>query len=615
MEEVVLSEGDVPGSHFTRDPEEYSVLELKRWLECHGGKKSGRKQELVDRIRSFIAIKKGIDPKVDGGKWYEQKRQERELLSSSQTRNIETPEQGWGTFPTTDIPMMFNYGHVYQYLIESVAKFGQTGLSQHASSDSEDDRDFPNDSSGYTSTARPLRKGMNLMKSGFVNDMLDHTDDNYYFCKGHVHHSMKNELPLAVEVVLSHKSGSVQQATCTCKASAFGRCAHVSALLLKIVKFVEVNGTKVKAPSTSKPCQWNRGKKRAKDPTVVHYASYDSKKASKLRLYDWDPRPMNHRNNFSNEHTNSFLRNLQEYSSKTNEVSMWELSLTMKYEDYTLEEERKTILKTLVNDLEESLKDVFTGTGDQVEYTEIPGTKEQSASLRWFEERRYRITASKCKTAYSCGEKLLCERGKECLGQLYNWIRNKFWFPKHITTKDIEYGIETEATARDAYKAVTGNCISESGIWVCNRFPYLGASPDGLIKDANAKIVGVIEIKCLKIFKEKSIQEVVEERKQKTLSSTLYNRQCFKIEDDKLLLRESHPYYFQIQLQLLVTGCQFCDFVLYSAKGPPSIQRINENKTFQGNMEQALSAFWHRVLIPDFFEMRVPRELKPFILP
>ena len=611
----MLSEEDVPGAHFSRDPAEYSVLELKRWLECHGEKKSGRKQELIDRTRSCIALKKGIDPKVDLGKWYNQKRQGKERRSSTRPRNIDIPVEGWGNFPTTDIPGMFNYGHVYQYLIESVAQFGQTGLgSQNASSDSEDDdRDFPQDS-GYTSTARPLRNGMNLMKSGFVNDVLDHTNDNYYFCKAHVHHSMKNELPLAVVVVLSHKSGSVQQATCTCKASAFGRCAHVSALLLKIVNFIEVNGTKVKAPSTSKPCQWNRGKKRAKDPTVVHSATYESKKAPKLKLYDWDPRPIRFQNNFGNELANSFLRNLQAYSSKTNEVSMWELSLRMKYEDYPLQEERKAILKTLVNDLEKSLKDVFTGM-DQVEYTEIPGTIEQSASLRWSEERRFRITASKCKTAYSCGEKLLCEKGQECLGQFYNWIQNNFWFPKHITTKDIEYGIEKEAAARAAYEAVTGTCVSESGIWVCNRFPYLGASPDGLIKDANAKTIGVIEIKCLKIFKEKSIQEVVEEYKQKTLSSTLYNRQCFKIEDDNLLLRESHSYYYQIQLQLLVTGCHFCDFVLYSAKGPPSIQRINENKTFQYHMVQALSAFWHRVLIPDFFEMRVPRELQPFILP
>ena len=200
------------------------------------------------------------------GKWYNQKRQGREQRASTQPRNIDIPVEGWGNFPSKDIPGMFNYGHVYQYLIESVAQFGQAGLSQNASSEDEDDnRDFPEDS-GYTSTARTLRKGMSLMKSGFVNDILDNTDDNYYFCKAHVHHSMKNELPLAVVVVLSHKSGSVQQATCTCRASAFGRCAHVSALLLKIVNFIEVNGSKVKTPSTSKPCQWNRGKKRAKDP-------------------------------------------------------------------------------------------------------------------------------------------------------------------------------------------------------------------------------------------------------------------------------------------------------------------------------------------------------------
>ena len=87
----MLAEGDVPGSHFTKDPAEYSVLELKRWFECHGGKKSGKKRELIDRIRSCIAIKKGIDPKVDGGKWYNQKRQERELQSSSTQPRADWP--------------------------------------------------------------------------------------------------------------------------------------------------------------------------------------------------------------------------------------------------------------------------------------------------------------------------------------------------------------------------------------------------------------------------------------------------------------------------------------------------------------------------------------------
>ena len=32
MEDIVLNEEDVPGAHFTKNPEEYSVINLKRWL-------------------------------------------------------------------------------------------------------------------------------------------------------------------------------------------------------------------------------------------------------------------------------------------------------------------------------------------------------------------------------------------------------------------------------------------------------------------------------------------------------------------------------------------------------------------------------------------------------
>ena len=47
MEDIVLNEEDVPGAHFTKDPEEYSVVNLKRWLECHGLKQTGKKQYLI----------------------------------------------------------------------------------------------------------------------------------------------------------------------------------------------------------------------------------------------------------------------------------------------------------------------------------------------------------------------------------------------------------------------------------------------------------------------------------------------------------------------------------------------------------------------------------------
>ena len=42
MDDFVLSEEDVPGAFFRKDPSEYSVIQLKRWLECHGLKQTGK---------------------------------------------------------------------------------------------------------------------------------------------------------------------------------------------------------------------------------------------------------------------------------------------------------------------------------------------------------------------------------------------------------------------------------------------------------------------------------------------------------------------------------------------------------------------------------------------
>ena len=37
---VLTDEDDVPGSKFEREPEEYTVGQLKRWLKCRGLKLS-----------------------------------------------------------------------------------------------------------------------------------------------------------------------------------------------------------------------------------------------------------------------------------------------------------------------------------------------------------------------------------------------------------------------------------------------------------------------------------------------------------------------------------------------------------------------------------------------
>ena len=70
---TILTENDgVPGSKFDREPEHYTVEQLKRWLKCRGMKLSGKHDELVTRVSD--CIKKGshrvLDVSIDQGKWF-----------------------------------------------------------------------------------------------------------------------------------------------------------------------------------------------------------------------------------------------------------------------------------------------------------------------------------------------------------------------------------------------------------------------------------------------------------------------------------------------------------------------------------------------------------------
>ena len=73
--EIILSENDVPGAKLTKDLAEFNVDELKRWLECRGQKRGGRKAELVARVEGRLKLNLPIDSKIDNGLWYIKKEQ------------------------------------------------------------------------------------------------------------------------------------------------------------------------------------------------------------------------------------------------------------------------------------------------------------------------------------------------------------------------------------------------------------------------------------------------------------------------------------------------------------------------------------------------------------
>ena len=187
----------------------------------------------------------------------------------------------------------------------------------------------------------------------------------------------------------------------------------------------------------------------------------------------------------------------------------------------------------------------------------------------------------------------------------YSWLQHSFWFKQTFTTPDMQYGITEEVNAIASYTKATGNEVHPSGLWVRKKYIYLGASPDGLILNNFGRVRGIIEVKCLKALKTKSVHEWID--------SGIPSSACVYVTEGKLELKRSHSYFFQVQLQLLMTQAYFCDFILHSKVGPPFIERIYSNIGVQNRIVRGVYNFWYRVFMPEYFLMRVPRELVPVI--
>ena len=174
----------------------------------------------------------------------------------------------------------------------------------------------------------------------------------------------------------------------------------------------------------------------------------------------------------------------------------------------------------------------------------------------------------------------------------------------------MRYGIENETTALKQYGDIKRVTVAKSGLWIHKDYLHLAASPDGLVYDQSSNLICIVEVKCLKLLQLHSVENIL----QKECPSSELKRQCFDVKNGQLLLKTSHSYYYQVQLQLLMTQASYCDFVLYSSKGPPHIQSIYPDAELQKKIVSGTKSFWEKILIPEYFLMRVPRDLLPIVL-
>ena len=107
-------------------------------------------------------------------------------------------------------------------------------------------------------------------------------------------------------------------------------------------------------------------------------------------------------------------------------------------------------------------------------------------------------------------------------------------------------GLALEPVAIQEYAHIKNISYWPSGFIVHPNAPWLGTSPDGVVFDpTEAPPFGLVEVKCPNV---------------KSYVDCVYLR----MQNGALRLKPSHSYYWQVQGQLLITGMQWCDFVVFA---------------------------------------------------
>lgn len=152
----------------------------------------------------------------------------------------------------------------------------------------------------------------------------------------------------------------------------------------------------------------------------------------------------------------------------------------------------------------------------------------------WFEARKMRMTASNATAIGNAGAGLNT--------YIYNLCAENFSTAEKesISNKHTERGHELEDEALTVYEFETGFKVEKVGFCIGGK--YDGCSPDGL-----SGKVGLVEVKC---------------------------------PDDKEYLRMlvtgkiKSDYIWQMQMQMMITGKEWCDFVCYNPNFDKSILAI-----------------------------------------
>ncbi|XP_066303858.1 uncharacterized protein [Branchiostoma lanceolatum] len=445
-------------------------------------------------------------------------------------------------------------------------------------------------------------KAFSYFDANFIHEVLYHPisdDSDVCFVKSTSARSQrKNDEPHQVWVALQKSTGKVRTAYCSCFAGLGSSCNHVAGVLFKM-DHAWTEGITNKS-CTSKPAEWPQPKKGG---------STDAKKIKNMEW--WSP---NWSKGKKKQPINTPTRRLFSPTKNTSPPSLEGLmsdlyvsskdACAFKYamptttnaypveDDINVEEVIDLVTcESVPLPLSELIKlpTLPTFSTEQVNAL-VEATMEQSSNPTWRQQRIGRVTASVARSVMVMAKKVQSD-ALIAQGILDGILGRK----KETTVQEddldaIKFGRRMEPIAREAYIKVMrstghkGLTAQETGLFVLKDQIYIGASPDGLVTCQCCEPPnGLLEIKCpysIAWADPKAIPP-----------SYLRNK------EGPLALRHMHGYYSQVQMQMMVTNTEWCDFFVYTNHGY-YLERVLADKKHQEELRAAASVVFEQLIRP-----------------
>ena len=331
-----------------------------------------------------------------------------------------------------------------------------------------------------------------------------------------------------------------------------GGCKHVVALLLDLISFTERHKDRGTLVGTDSACKWDKPRKESKPMKIVDidFSRHGEKNPQKKQTVA----------NANKQNEKTFINFL-----KTSCPSAGALKILTDSESDGSETESDSeadqptlrMLRLFYEDRRnkpEIVSFLREAYSTDVCNTIEKSTRNQSDDDKWMQQRRGRITAS-------VAHQILHARSTT-LDNNDNYISSLIINRPSFTSASTTHGIKSEPIARQEYisamrKKHRDFKVSLSGLLIKATQPFLGASPDGHVQ-CGCCDHGLLEIKSPYGHKGHSIDDICNDKNYRYL----YKK------DDKVYCNEDSSWYTQIQMQLYVADCKWCDLVIYTEVAP-----------------------------------------------